>query len=118
LPPDEPCPRGFVVKQLTAGFQREAAALGGLEGWAGRPAPVAAVVAVGGGVALSYGIGTYGYELTHAGNWEAHIRQDGVISGVGEGFADASSAWWKEDAVGLKDRIGSSAKGLWNSVFG
>jgi len=95
-----------------------AAEIGTVTLFADAPPAVAATLGVAGGVLAGYGVGTYGYELTHAANWGSHITQDGVISGVAEGFSDAGSAWWHNDVTGLGDRVVISAGSVWNSVFG
>jgi hypothetical protein len=82
------------------------------------PEGVAAAGAVVGGVAVAYGVGTYGYELVHAGNWAKNIHQDGVIIGIGEGFSDAGKAWWHNDVQDMAEKIGNTAKSMWHSVFG
>jgi hypothetical protein len=66
------------------------------------PEGVAAGLVIGGGAVTSHGVGTFAYELTHAGNWSEHIHQDRVVAGIGEGIGAASATWWDEDVIGLK----------------
>jgi hypothetical protein len=82
------------------------------------PEGVAAAGAVVGGAAVTYGVGTYGYELVHAGNWGENIRKDGVVKGIGESFGDAGKAWWDNDIKGMGDKIGKTAQGMWHSILG
>jgi hypothetical protein len=76
----------------------------------GAPEGVAAGVAVLGGIAVGYGVGAFGIELTHA-HWSENIHQDGVVKGIGDSIAEAGKATWNNDVVGFGGRI-------WKSVVG
>ncbi|WP_414168948.1 WXG100 family type VII secretion target [Streptoverticillium reticulum] len=86
----------------------------------GAAAPPVAVAATGvaAGAVLGYGVGTFGYELTHRAHFSRHIHQDGVVAGIGEGFADAGRAWADNDAVDLWHKGQNSARQVWRSLFG
>ncbi|MFI0740895.1 hypothetical protein ACH4PU_22830 [Streptomyces sp. NPDC021100] len=88
------------------------------------------VIAAGvlGGVAVGYGVGTFGYELTHA-HWGDNIHRYGVFRGIGHSIGEASNAWIDNDVVAMKDKtvetakkvgssIGSGVKKVWHGVFG
>jgi uncharacterized protein YukE len=83
----------------------------------GAPEGVAAGAVVLGGIAVGYGVGAFGVELTHA-HWSDNIHRDGVVKGIGDSIAEAGKATWNNDVVGFGSRIGSSAKGVWKSVVG
>lgn len=86
----------------------------------GAAAPPVAVAATGvaAGVVLGYGVGTFGYGLTHRAHFSRHIHQDGVIAGIGEGFADAGKAWVDNDVVDMWHKGQNSAKKVWHGLFG
>ncbi|MGW1200618.1 WXG100 family type VII secretion target [Streptomyces sp. NPDC002536] len=86
----------------------------------GAAAPPVAVAATGvaAGAVLGYGVGTFGYELTHRAHFSRHIHQDGVAAGIGEGFADAGKAWVDDDAVDMWHKGQSSARQVWRGLFG
>ncbi|MGI5337892.1 hypothetical protein ACQEVS_11070 [Streptomyces sp. CA-181903] len=88
------------------------------------------VVAVGvlGGVAVGYGVGTFGYELTHA-HWGDKIHKYGVLKGIGYSIGEAGGKWIDNDLVDMKDKtvetakkVGSGIKGgvkkAWHGIFG
>lgn len=106
---------GANVAGLAAGTAAEAGIAAAL---VAAPEGVAAAGAVVGGAAVAYGVGTYGYELVHAGNWGENIHQDGVVKGIGESFGDAGKAWVKNDVKGMGEKIGNTAKSMWHSAFG
>ncbi|MEU7165231.1 hypothetical protein AB0A70_11385 [Streptomyces morookaense] len=102
---------GPAVAGLATGVLLEGAIVAGAEA-----VPVAA--AVGAGVFVGYGVGTFGYELTHKAHFGRHIHKDGVVAGIGEGFADAGKEWLKNDVNGIVDKAGNSVKSAWHGVFG
>jgi uncharacterized protein YukE len=71
----------------------------------------------------SYGVGAYTYEAGHEGHWTEHIHEDGVLKGLGEGFADSGVATWDNDVVGMYHKVsddvqhpGQAASSLWQGV--
>lgn len=102
---------GAAAAGLAAGIGVEAAV-------AAAPVEVPVAVSVVGGVAVGYGVGTYAYELVHAGDWSDNIQEKGVVGGIGQSFADAGSAWVENDVKGLAEKAKNSVEGVWNGVFG
>jgi uncharacterized protein YukE len=100
---------------LAAGTAAEAGIAAGL---VAAPEGIAAAGAVAGGAVAAYGVGTFGYELVHAGHWGENIHKDGVIAGIGDSFADAGKEWVKTDVVDMGHKIGNAATSAWHSVFG
>lgn len=86
-------------------------------GLATLPIDVPTVAIVGAGVAIGYGIGSYGYELTHV-DWGANIHQDGVVGGTLESFKDAGVATWQNDLYGLYASAKHPVTSLWHDVTG
>lgn len=99
----------------TGGTALSVGAGAGVAALAPEGVPIAATVAAG--VVVGYGVGTYAGELFKNGHWEHNIHEHGVISGIGHSFGDASSRWWDEDVVGMGEKVGNSAKSMWNDVF-
>ncbi|KAB7850260.1 hypothetical protein [Streptomyces mobaraensis] len=77
-----------------------------------------ASLTVGAGVVVGYGVGTFGYELTHKAHWGRNIHEHGVIEGIGYSFADAGKEWWKSDVKGMGKKIGHTAAKAWHGIFG
>ncbi|GHF45719.1 WXG100 family type VII secretion target [Streptomyces morookaense] len=100
---------------LVAGVALEGAIAGAAEASAPVVGAAGAVVA---GVAVGYGVGTFGYELTHNAHWGRNIHKDGVVAGIGEGFADAGRAWLDNDWQKMEEKAKNSAKKVWHGVFG
>ncbi|WP_372407584.1 hypothetical protein [Streptomyces luteireticuli] len=108
---------------MAAGAWAEGAIIG-----ASASNPMIAVGVVG-GVALGYGVGTFGYELTHNAHWGSNIHKYGVVSGIGHSLADAGTAWVDNDLVAMRDKtvetakhvgsgIKNGAKKVWHGIFG
>lgn len=82
-------------------------------------ADVSVPVGVVAGVTLAagYGVGSYGYELTHV-DWAGNIHHGGVVGGTVESFKDAGVATWQNDMYGFGKGIGHDATSLWHHVTG
>ncbi|GAA0383397.1 hypothetical protein [Streptomyces luteireticuli] len=66
------------------------------------------------GVAVGYGVGTFGYELTHA-HWGDNIHKYGVVNGIGHSFGEAADNWWENDAKGMYHKGENAVKGAWHA---
>ncbi|MBC2878861.1 MULTISPECIES: GumC domain-containing protein [Streptomyces] len=75
------------------------------------PAVAAGVVAA---VGIGYGVGTFGYELTHNAHWGSNIHKYGVVSGIGHSFADAGQAWVDNDVKAMWHKGEDTAKAAWH----
>jgi uncharacterized protein YukE len=95
---------------------------------AGMVAGLATDAIPGFGIFLSpitgYGVGGIVNEATHAGHWGEHINEDGVVKGVAEGIGDTASAFWKNDVVGMEDKVTEAithpvdtVKSIWKGLF-
>ncbi|MGK5642147.1 hypothetical protein ACSNOK_28100 [Streptomyces sp. URMC 126] len=69
------------------------------------------------GVVAGYGVGTAGYELTHA-HWGSNIHKYGVIGGIEESLGEAGSKWWHNDVEDMGRKIGNTAKSTWHKGEG
>jgi uncharacterized protein YukE len=79
--------------------------------------PIDSTAAVAGlAVVAGYGIGSYGYELSHV-PWSATIHMDGVVGGTIESFKQAGVATWQNDMYGLSKSVSHDATRLWHSIF-
>ncbi|KNB52984.1 hypothetical protein [Streptomyces caatingaensis] len=79
---------------------------------------VPASAAVGLGIVAAYGVGTFGYELTHSAHWGSNIHKYGVVEGIGRSFGDAGKEWVKSDVVGMTKKVGHTAMKAWHGLFG
>jgi hypothetical protein len=91
------------------------AAIGAEAAVAALPVDSAAVVVGLAGIA-GYGIGSYGYELTHV-PWSANIHSDGVIGGTIGSFEQAGVATWQNDMFGFYKGGTHDAVSLWHDIF-
>lgn len=73
--------------------------------------------------AVSYGVGSFVYEATHAAHWTENIHDHGVVMGTLDSAGEAGKAVWSTDVVGMADKVGDAAthpldtvKNVWGGI--
>ncbi|HEX5402299.1 MAG TPA: WXG100 family type VII secretion target [Pseudonocardiaceae bacterium] len=84
------------------------------------PEAAPAIVVAGAGAAVAFEATEGVTALTHDAHWGANIQQYGVVDGVGHSFADAGSAFAKDNVDTAKKvwhTVSGAASSVWHSVF-
>jgi uncharacterized protein YukE len=83
------------------------------------PEAAPAILVAGAGAAVAFEATEAATALTHDAHWGANIQQYGVVDGVGHSFADAGSAFVKDNVETAKNvghMVSSAATSAWHGL--